>query len=410
MLDAPRPLIDLEAITSRAIKRVWERRLREGQIDEATFKAESDFLLGALTKNMGDPDRLIYSDTKLDTVQAMRRNVFTFVAFKGHNRITDLVNQLTDEKGNLRSRSAFFAEAQKLTPDYNKNWLQAEFDTVVASGQTAAQWHDFQKSKDSLPFLLYKTQADSRVRDAHSVLHDVCKPIDDEFWDEFYPPNGWRCRCYVLQVAKQEGKEDPESYPSTDEVKTIFRNNPGKSGVIFSDEHPYFTNMTYKQAKHVLYNMRQILVKEDVYDKVYQSPTTNGTVDVHLTHGGHEREGNIKVASFLVDQDVSWSGRLRAVSNAHKNVDYELRDGTLIEFKSINGKNSITNALQEAVTKDRNLRHVVFEANVWDRARVKEQLAHALSSRKQIKTVWIIKGEDLYRIDRATKPGPRQIT
>lgn len=392
----------MTSIMERAIDRVWKHKLQSGQIDEELFKAETKVLLQGLYSSMGDPVRMGYANTKLDTLQAMRRNVFTFVAFKNHHQVNAMVDLLQDDKGNLRPKADFMREARKISVDYNKKWLTAEYDTVVASGQTAAQWHDFQKNKDLLPFLIYKTQEDSRVRDSHAVLHNVCKPIDDPFWDEFYPPNGWRCRCYVLQVAKHEGKEDPESEPSAEEVKPIFRNNAGKSGIIFDKEHPYFAGMEYSTTSNILIQMRNILAKdESLYDRVYQSRSTSATVDTHITHDLPEKENNLRIAKWLADK--GYSGKLLPVSWIHKNPDYQLQDGTVVDFKIIAGKQSIKNGMSSALAKstsEKKVTHVLFEILSYDRSEIRDRLMGQFKVRQDLQGVWLMYQDELYRIER----------
>lgn len=92
----------------------------------------------------------------------------------------------------------------------------------------------------------YRTAHDGKVRPEHAVLHNVTLPPSDPFWDEFYPPNGWNCRCNVVQVRKSK-------YPTTDpdeamalgsaalgkDTKGIFRFNPGKERKSIPDYNPY---------------------------------------------------------------------------------------------------------------------------------------------------------------------------
>ncbi len=339
--------------------RVWEHKLELGQIDAATFKAETEFLLKGLYSAIGDPTVMKYTDSRLDTLQSMRRNVFTFVAFKNHQRVSEMVD-LLEVNGKLRTKQDFIRQAQVANEKYNKNWLAAEYDTVVASGQTAAQWIDFEANKDLLPFLIYKTQADSRVRDSHSVLHEVCKPIDDPFWDEFYPPNGWRCRCYVLQVAKQEGKPDPESYPSTEEVNPIFRHNPGKAKVIFDSKHDYFASVgegkpvkeKKRLTKKIMGQMRQILVKEDIFDVMDQNPQTGAVVRAHITHDRNELNENVTRAKVL--SKYGYSSDLQPYDDGvsgDPQPDNKIQDGRILEFKSSVGNSSISHRLDQAISQ-----------------------------------------------------------
>jgi hypothetical protein len=77
-------------------------------------------------------------------------------------------------------------------------------------------------------------------------MNGITLPIDDPFWDSYYPPNGWNCRCTVVQVRKAK-------YPATDPAEAqeraknatasdrrgMFRFNPGKEQATFPRYNPY---------------------------------------------------------------------------------------------------------------------------------------------------------------------------
>lgn len=44
-----------------------------------------------------------------------------------------------------------------------------------------------------------------------AALHGVTLPIDDPFWEQFTPPNGWNCRCSVVQVRKSKFPATPHN-------------------------------------------------------------------------------------------------------------------------------------------------------------------------------------------------------
>lgn len=52
----------------------------------------------------------------------------------------------------------------------------------------------------------YATVGDDRVREDHAVLDGFTAPKDDPAWDTRLPPNGWNCRCIVIEI--YEGDED----------------------------------------------------------------------------------------------------------------------------------------------------------------------------------------------------------
>lgn len=48
------------------------------------------------------------------------------------------------------------------------------------------------------------------MRPEHRLLEGVRLPKDDPFWKRYLPPNGWNCRCTVLEIWNDEdiAKED----------------------------------------------------------------------------------------------------------------------------------------------------------------------------------------------------------
>lgn len=85
--------------------------------------------------------------------------------------------------------------------------LQLIYDTNM---QVAFQQGKYktQKAAASLaPYWQYITQDDSRVRPSHAALHGKVFRHDDPFWDNFYPPNGYRCRCRVKALDEKPLKK-----------------------------------------------------------------------------------------------------------------------------------------------------------------------------------------------------------
>lgn len=109
----------------------------------------------------------------------------------------------------------------------------------------AAKWEEFTEDGDRYN-PQYRTANDSKVRPEHATMHGITLPPSYPLWEEFYPPNGWNCRCNVLQVRKSK-------YPTTDheeamalgelatgkDFKGIFRINPGKEEKCVPDYNPY---------------------------------------------------------------------------------------------------------------------------------------------------------------------------
>ena len=143
-------------------------------------------------------------------------------------------------------QSNFYAFKKAAEPFYNtmyQDYLQAEYQTAKASARMASDWKRIEMDADVLPLLQYQTVGDGRVRPTHAALDNIIRPISDPFWKQYYPPNGWRCRCTVIQLS--EGQEtDLSKFTPPEDVPPLFRMNAGQDGYVFKskgkDKHPYF--------------------------------------------------------------------------------------------------------------------------------------------------------------------------
>jgi SPP1 gp7 family putative phage head morphogenesis protein len=60
---------------------------------------------------------------------------------------------------------------------------------------------------DDRPYWQYVAIMDRRGRKEHKALNGLTFPFDDPFWQKFYPPNGWRCRCRVRALSADNLKD-----------------------------------------------------------------------------------------------------------------------------------------------------------------------------------------------------------
>ena len=107
------------------------------------------------------------------------------------------------------------------------------------TAEAASKWQEFESEKEVFPMLRYDTAGDERVRASHKKMDGIIKPVDDPFWNVHAPPNGWNCRCELLQESEAVPTPDDE-IPEPDDIPESMRFNPGKQKVLFSPEHPYF--------------------------------------------------------------------------------------------------------------------------------------------------------------------------
>jgi len=256
---------NIDNIIASAIERVFKKRLKAGQVDAKIWKENVSQLWQGVQQGLGSSfAQMEYTDTRYELAAAFRNNIHVFAAFKNHQETQDMVDALLDENGKQRSFSDFKEIALKISSQYNKTWLQAEYNTAIANGQMSVKWQDYQANKDILPNIRYSTAGDDRVRPGHQVLDGTTLPIEDPFWDEFFPPNGWGCRCTTQQTAEGATKA-PTSLPDDQSAPLIFRHNPGKTQELYSKDHPYFLAITNKEQRQRV-RLRASRLAYDNYD------------------------------------------------------------------------------------------------------------------------------------------------
>ena len=186
---------------------------------------------------------------KVEMSDAMRRRLtrsnYIFSGMKAFHELHEAFPSLLDENGNRKPFERFLNDVQSIDKTYNSNYLRAEYNFVAASAEMAGRWEQFMRDGDRYN-LQYRTQSDDKVRPEHAALDRVTLPPSDSFWEEFYPPNGWNCRCTVVQVRKSKYPATPhdEAMRLGDEAlqrdtKGIFRFNAGKEGKAVPDYNPY---------------------------------------------------------------------------------------------------------------------------------------------------------------------------
>lgn len=84
--------------------------------------------------------------------------------------------------------------------------LKTIYRANMRSARAAGQWDRIQRSKRALPYLVYLLGPSERHRPTHQAKSGLVLPVDDPFWQTWYPPNGWNCACHVRQITRREAE------------------------------------------------------------------------------------------------------------------------------------------------------------------------------------------------------------
>lgn len=79
------------------------------------------------------------------------------------------------------------------TTRFNAARLRLIFEVNMRQSAAAGRWARGMRGR--LPFVVYRTMGDERVRASHRPWDFLVLPREHPFWDTHIPPNGWGCRC-----------------------------------------------------------------------------------------------------------------------------------------------------------------------------------------------------------------------
>lgn len=292
------------------------------------------------------------SSNEQQTVNSMKQNMYMFSQAKTYGMMSEMNDKLYN-KDKVKPFNDFKQDVLKMNPKYNKTYLQAEYQTAKSTANHTRNWQQYQDNKDIFPNLRYKTVGDARVREPHQMLNDVVKPVNHVFWSIYYPPNGWRCRCYVEQTndpAQGEIGNKPEKYG----VPTAFQRNAAKEQKIFDEKKsPYFA-LTNSQRNNTTLQKNMERNKVDApLETVYTS----------------EKGAKVKVSPFADMRNMDeYKGNVRAAKQiTHKlglNVTIKAHlDGHIIK-KEPNPEYEIAGKIADRkTTKNGNISNQLSKAN-----------------------------------------------
>jgi SPP1 gp7 family putative phage head morphogenesis protein len=275
----------------RLIKRVAEKNI--GRFDPELFNWISKDLISAL---YAKPQRMAdlgftygYQSDAFRTAQEL--NVFHFSAAKTLVEIQRL-NELYRQS---KSFDEFYKSSSEELNVFNKTWQETEWQTATLITESTENYNRLKSKTKLYPYWEYRTVGDDKVREEHRKLHGLMLPANDPRWDKIWPPNGWKCRCYVVPRMRQEAEDidfdemrsKVDAYYDTKEWKQNeaqgFGVNRALSPKIFNEDQMYikkFPNQASKLLKDINYRSYGLKSYEQMRSKAdSQIPLYEGKIE-----------------------------------------------------------------------------------------------------------------------------------
>lgn len=104
--------------------------------------------------------------------------------------------------------------------------LRTIWQANMRTARAAGQWDRAQRSKRLMPFFLYQLGPSEVHRPHHADKVGLILPVDDPFWEKWFPPNGWGCKCWLRQISTAEAERLGYTGAAAPNVLELVYDNP----------------------------------------------------------------------------------------------------------------------------------------------------------------------------------------
>lgn len=170
--------------------------------------------------------------------QELRAKYFTISRVEGREMVEKIKGYVQEamEQGQpleefKRNTDQLF---ERMGMDQADPWhMETVFRTNVQTAYGAGHWEKLNDPllADMFPYYRYSAVWDSQTRDTHRAMHGFIARRDDPIWNEWWPPNGFRCRCGVVAINKYRAAREgiKPSAPAKVEPDQGFARNPARA-------------------------------------------------------------------------------------------------------------------------------------------------------------------------------------
>ena len=224
-------------IIADALVNIYQKKYGNGgKLDPMLFYKTKEIFEGAINKGIKqsswDIDDVFYDQ--------LIHNMWVFSAFRTHKMQRDIAKYLLNEDGDLKPFTKFVKDVAPYIKHTNRLWLETEYNTAVLRAHQAADWRKFVDERDVLPNLEWQPSTSTNPGEDHKPYWFTCLPIGHKFWKQHRPGDRWNCKCSLRNTDKEPTPVPADTIIKGSEPQRGLESNPGTTGEIFSNNHPYY--------------------------------------------------------------------------------------------------------------------------------------------------------------------------
>jgi len=141
------------------------------------------------------------------------------------------------------------------TPYHAENVFRTNIMGAYNEGRRAA--FEDPALADEFPAWQYVAILDDRTREEHAAQDGKIYAKDDPYWDEWYPPNGYQCRCFVTAVSRWEFDDSMLSKPTAATADAGFGKLTGEAKAPIY-KHAQRPDIEFKRSEENMENVEKM--------------------------------------------------------------------------------------------------------------------------------------------------------
>lgn len=199
------------------------------------FRLTVDKLTLAINEGYGNIDPLL---------REFQDNIYIFSGAKTATQVMDINSLLTDGD-RVVPLSEFKKKAKARFETYNTAYLETEYVTAHTTASSAANYKKALADKELFPMLTSHAIIDEFTAPECERMNKVTAPVDHPIWNHNLAARHFNCRCYETKEDRFSNVKETEGLneiikANEKDLSPLFKFNPVKDKIIFSDEHPYY--------------------------------------------------------------------------------------------------------------------------------------------------------------------------
>lgn len=138
--------------------------------------------------------------TKFNELSDKYKNyAFTVTGYESNEQIKSILEHLIS----VKERGLGFKEWQKEIEQKGVSVSPSVYWQNIKASQMAGLYNEMVEYSDIAPYWQYVAVVDANTSPNDLALNGIIRRYDDPFWDKWYPPNHFGCRCSVRALTKE---------------------------------------------------------------------------------------------------------------------------------------------------------------------------------------------------------------